>query len=128
MYLNCHTYYSFKYGTISPEQLLQEAQHKGITRLAVTDINNTSAILDFFRRAEKYPVKPVAGIDFRNGSSQQFIGIARTMAGFKELNDYLSEHVQQHKNFESAPPFREAFIIYPFTNTPHQLRENEFIG
>jgi DNA polymerase-3 subunit alpha len=43
MYLNCHTYYSFKYGTFGPEELLQEAKAKGIPTLALTDINNTSA-------------------------------------------------------------------------------------
>ena len=28
MYLNCHSYYSFKYGTMGPEQLLAEAKQK----------------------------------------------------------------------------------------------------
>ena len=77
MYLNCHSYFSFKYGTMSPEQLLAGAQSKGITQLALTDCNNTSGILDFFRLAPKYNIKPIAGIDFRNGAEQKFIGIGR---------------------------------------------------
>ncbi len=129
MYLNCHSYYSFKYGTMSPEQLLQEAQEKGISCLALTDINNTSGILDFFRLAKGHSIKPVAGIDFRNGMEQQFIGLAKNIHGFKELNDLLSTHLRNGKPFKnSAPPFDDAFIIYPFKNVQHQLRENEFIG
>ena len=29
MYLNCHTFYSLKYGTLSPQQLVSEALDKG---------------------------------------------------------------------------------------------------
>ena len=72
MYINCRTYYSFKYGTMSPEQLLQEAQQKGISCLVLTDINNTSGVLDFFRLAPKYNVKSIVGIDFRNGHVRPF--------------------------------------------------------
>ncbi|MCX6292660.1 MAG: DNA polymerase III subunit alpha [Bacteroidetes bacterium] len=129
MYLNCHTYFSFKFGTMSPEQLLQEAQRKDISRLALTDINNTSGILDFFRKAGEYNIKPVAGIDFRNGSRQQFIGIAKNPDGFRELNRFLSVHLKEKKDFHNrAPQFDHAFIIYPFHNAHRDLRENEFIG
>ena len=92
MYLNCHSYYSFKYGTISPEQLLREAYRNKISCISLTDINNTSGVLDFFRLSqktfgeEKFKVKPVAGIDFRNGAEQKFIGLARNINGFHELN------------------------------------------
>ena len=77
MYLNCHTYFSLQYGTISPEQLLEEAKKNGIKTLALTDINNTSAILDLLRKKDKYQINIIAGIDFRNGSDQQFIGLAK---------------------------------------------------
>jgi DNA polymerase III subunit alpha len=129
MYLNSHTYYSFKYGTMSPEQLLAEAKQKGIAQIALTDINNTSGILDFFRLAPKYNVKPVAGIDFRNGAEQKFIGIAKNINGFKELNDLLSKHLGNGEPFEnSASPFDDAWVIYPFSKVKRKLRENEFIG
>ena len=71
MYLNCHTYYSFKFGTMSTEQLLHKAKLKGCTQLALTDINNTSAVLDFVRLAPNYGIKPVVGIDFRNAAAQK---------------------------------------------------------
>ncbi len=150
MYLNCHSYYSFKYGTISPEQLLREAQQNGISCLALTDINNTSGVLDFFRLAKQYRIKPVAGIDFRNGIEQKFIGIAKNSEGFHELNKFLSHHLQTGGKIpERAPTFENTFVIYPFHSLPSlrgtkqpadmirivpslsmrdALSENEFIG
>ncbi len=130
MYLNCHSYYSFKYGTMSPEQLLAGAKRLGINKLALTDINNTSGILDFFRLAsDKYKIKPIAGIDFRNGAKQQFIALAKSIDGFKEMNDFLSAHLQSKEPFESlAPEFTDVFIIYPVSNYPRKLRDNEYIG
>src|SRR6185436_1198530 len=130
MYLNCHSFYSFKYGMMSPQLLLQEAKQKGISSLALTDINNTSGILDFFRKAGQSGIQPVAGIDFRDGAQQQFIGLAKNMDGFFELNRFLSGHLKEKEDFTGqAPHFEHAFIIYPFrTAMQRHLRENEFIG
>ena len=71
MYLNCHTRFSFHYGVLSVEELLEEAQRCGIHKLVLTDINNTSAVLDFIRLAPKYEVEPVVGIEFRRGRARK---------------------------------------------------------
>ncbi|HYQ55762.1 MAG TPA: PHP domain-containing protein, partial [Draconibacterium sp.] len=72
MLLNCHTYYSYKFGTLSIDELIDEAIEKGYNSLVLTDINNTSATIDFIRRCEGKDLRPVAGIDFRNGAQQQY--------------------------------------------------------
>lgn len=90
MYINCHTYYSLRYGTIKPEELLALASENGIQTLALTDINNTSACLDFVRLSKKHQIKPVLGVDFRNGAEQQFILLAKSNHGFQQINSYLS--------------------------------------
>ena len=59
MYLNCHTYYSLRYGTFSELALLELARENEVTRLALTDINNTSACLNFVRRAADYDIHPI---------------------------------------------------------------------
>ena len=86
MYLNCHSYYSLRYGTIKPERLLAIASENGLQTLALTDINNTSACLDFVRLSKNYKIKPVLGIDFRNRAKQQFILIAKNNNGFYNIN------------------------------------------
>src|SRR5688572_18024062 len=130
MFLNCHTYYSLKYGTISPEALLEEAHLKGIKEIAVTDINNTSVYFDILRRSKKYDVRIIPGIDFRNGAEQQFIGLAKNNQGFYELNKFLSESNHSEKNISStAPTLQNTFIIYPYGKKQvHELQENEYMG
>ena len=130
MLLNCHTYYSFCYGTFSVEELLHEVKQKGFSEFVLTDINNTSACLETARLCAEKNLKPVLGIDFRNGVEQQYVGIAKNNEGFRELNEYLSEHLHSGENFDPiAPEFHNAFIIYPSRQYKGwKLKENEFIG
>lgn len=130
MLLNCHTYYSFCYGTFSVEKLVQEVKQKGHTAFVLTDINNTSACLDTIRTAEKEGLRPIVGIDFRNGAQQQYVGIAINNNGFKELNEHLSQHLHSSEKFDAqAPHFNNAYIVYPLSNYKGwALKENEFIG
>jgi len=130
MLLNCHTYYSYKFGTLSVEELLEETKNKNYNSVVLTDINNTSICLDFVRQCEKRQIKPILGIDFRNGVQQQYIGIAQNNNGFKLLNEHLTKHLHSEEKFpEKAPQFTDAYIIYPFTdNTYRELGKNEFLG
>ena len=89
MYLNTHTYYSLRYGTLKPEELLQLASQQGVKAMALTDINSTSANLDFVRLAPKYSIKPVLGVDFRNGVQQKFILLASCNKSLQLINNYL---------------------------------------
>lgn len=131
MYLNCHTYYSLRYGTIKPEKLLAIASKNNIKTLALTDINNTSACLDFIRLSSKYKVKPVIGVDFRNGAQQQFIMLARNNNGFLNINNYLSSFLHNSKlNIPAeAPQLADTFVIYTYKhNKNYNLKPNEFLG
>lgn len=115
MYLNCHTYYSLRYGTFSELELLELAQKNGVRCLALTDINNTSAGLSFVRRAPEFGVRPLLGIDFRNGMAPCFVGLARNNAGYLELNRFLSHHLHEKRPLpQRAPAFSDAVAIYPF--------------
>ncbi len=128
MYLNCHSCFSFRYGVMTIEELLTAAQAAGAETLALTDINNTSGCLDFLRLAPKFNIRPLIGVDFRRGSQQQYVAIARNKAGFAEINRFLSGHLHHHAEIPPrAPAFQNALVIYPFTYQG-PLRENEFIG
>ncbi|CAH8283413.1 DNA polymerase-3 subunit alpha [Mariniflexile fucanivorans] len=133
MYLNCHTYYSLRFGTFSEVELLELAKENSLTTLALTDINNTSACLNFVRKAKEFDIKPVIGIDFRNGAVQQFVGLAKNNNGFYELNAFLSEHLHEKKSIPNdAPTFNDVVIVYPFEkvlqNEKKQFKDHEFIG
>ena len=68
MYLNVHSYYSLRYGTMSVEQIVEEAVQNGVRSLALTDINNSTGIIDFVKLCRKAWINPVACIEFRNGN------------------------------------------------------------
>ena len=67
MLFSCHTWYSLRYGTMKPETLLQEAAKNHLPVVIMADINNTTGVIDIVKEAQKQGVKPIAGIDFRNG-------------------------------------------------------------
>src|SRR4051812_3130968 len=114
MLLNCHTYYSFCYGTFSIRELLDAVVTGGYDQFVLSDINNTSACLDLVQQAVKMNLKPIAGIDFRNGVQQKYVGIARNNDGFKELNEHLTAHLHTGNSFDAiAPAFSHAYIVYP---------------
>lgn len=104
----------------------------GQEAIALTDINNTSACLNFVRLAEIKGVKPLVGIDFREADQQEFVAIAKNNKGFEEINGYLSHFLHQKEKISSrAKRFKEAYVIYPFQKFRYQftrLRKNEFIG
>lgn len=130
MLLNCHTYYSFCYGTFSIDDLLTQIKQNGYSSFVLSDINNTSACIDTVRKAAEQNLKPILGIDFRNGAAQQYVGIAMNNEGFREINEHLSAHLHSGENFQAiAPSFNNAYIIYPLSNYKGwALKENEFIG
>ena len=130
MYINTHSYYSLRYGTMGIDQLLDQAVVKGISALALTDINTSMGIPEFVKRARERNIKPLAGVEFRNGDELLFIGIAKNREGLRELNEYLTLHNLNKRYFEEeAPDFREVFVIYPFGKIPGSaLADNEFTG
>ncbi len=95
MFLNCHTYYSLRYGTLKISDLLDLGQQGNAVCMALTDINSTSACLEFVRLSPEYNVKPILGVDFRNGAKQQFIMLAKNNEGFQNINTYLSTFLHQ---------------------------------
>ena len=130
MYLNAHTYFSLRYGTLRPEQLVMEAKAQGIQTLCLTDINNTSCSYQFVRACKEQGIKPVLGIEFRKDHKLLYIGIARNNEGWFELCHFLTKHSLDNTPLPACPPRMEnAFIIYEQLPKPlSELAANEFVG
>lgn len=130
MYLNVHSYYSLRYGTLSIDALVAQACNLGICALALTDINTTMGMVEFVKECRRIGIKPIAGVEFRQGDRLLYVGLARNNAGFRELNEMLTRHNVERTPFpETAPPFEQVFVVYPFgSRKPASLRENEFGG
>jgi DNA polymerase-3 subunit alpha len=94
MYLNCKTNFSFRYGTFKTEELVIEAEWLGVAAMAITNINNTCDVWDFIDHCNKAGIKPVAGVEIRNGSTFLYILLAKNNNGLLEINNFLSLHLQ----------------------------------
>ncbi|NQY10621.1 MAG: DNA polymerase III subunit alpha [Flavobacteriales bacterium] len=130
MYLNNHTYYSLRYGTIKPEDLLQMAKDNGVKELALTDINSTSACMDMIRLSPKYGVRIIVGVDFRNGAEQQYVVLAKNNEGFRAINTYLSKYLHKGEAFLAQPDLmKDTVVIYPYHGfSERSLEANEYLG
>lgn len=140
--LTFHSYYSFRYGTCSPADVLERAVANDYDVVALTDINSTAGSLNFVRLASKRGVKPVLGIDFRNGAKQCFLALAKNNKGWEEINIYLSHFLHSGAPIpERAPHFKHVFVVYPFAPVkkdvaddqsealyPNTLLQHEFIS
>jgi len=133
MFLNCHTYFSLRYGTLSEEELLDLALANKQSSIALTDINNTSACLKFISKARDKNIKPVIGVDFRNGIQQCYIMLAKNNNGFLAINNFLSKFLHDKTAFPDVAPVLENVItIYSFEKAleldKNNFEENEYIG
>ena len=133
MHLNCHTHFSFKYGTLSPKELIEEAYSHGVELLALTDIHSTAAYIEVFRLLQKeythVKLKVIPGIEFRLNERLCYIGIARNNIGFEELNAFLSYHNRNELPLQTRPRFTDnVAIIYPLGAAPQELKTNEYLG
>ena len=133
MYLNCHTYFSFKYGTLSPQALYEEARRHGVRKLVVADINSTAGHIEMLRicreKQQEYPLEIVLGLEFWQDDRLLYVGIAANNQGYQELNRYLSYHnLKDLPLLSRAPEFENAFIVYPWGQAPPTLRSYEYVG
>ena len=146
MYLNCHTAFSFKYGTLPVQGLFDEARRCGVRKLALTEINNVASYIEMLRICkenrclpgsaltafgkEGYDLDLALGIEFRRDHELLYIALAKDNTGFETLNRFLSHHHLEATPLPArAPQTGDAFFIYSLGRVdPGQLRENEFIG
>ena len=118
MILNAHTYYSLRYGCFSEVELLEMARDNGYHSIALTDVNNTSACLNFLRIAPQYGLHAVVGVAFHNGhsASPQYVGLASSNEGFYHLNRFLSNYLHSGTPFpDRAPPLPDVHFVYPLS-------------
>ncbi len=138
MFLNCHSYYSLRYGTISIDNLVEEgarampagAMSGMAPAMALTDINNSTGIMEFIAACRDKGIKPIAGIEFRHEGRLLYTGLAKNNEGFRELNEFLSHHTLGNLPLpERAPELENVFVINPFVNRQSSIvNRQSYIG
>jgi len=129
MYLNCKTFYSFCYGTFSTAELVRAAVEQGVTTLALTNINSTYDHWEFVKLCREQNIKPVLGVEFRNDDHFLYILLAKNNKGLAWINEFLSEHLLETKEFPVSPSTpTDVFVIYSTSKEVCELSHNERIG
>jgi DNA-directed DNA polymerase III PolC len=129
MFLNCHSYHSLRYGTLSIEELVKQADELEIKQLVLTDINTVTGIYDFKKECESVGIKPIVGMEVRKDGKLLYLTISKEFSGIGEVNKMITEYNCENKELsEVAPEFKNVFVIYPMSNIPSLLKEEEFIG
>lgn len=131
MLLNLHSQYSLRYGTVTISELVILAKQHGHKHIFLTDINNSTGVLQFIRECTKKEngIKPGAGIEFRKGGQLLFTGIAYNREGMRELNDFLTYHNLNQLELPDHPwDFSHAAVIYPFELNRKVFQSNEYMG
>jgi len=130
MHLSFNSYYSLRYGTIPVDKLPSLALQAGAEAALLTDINNSTGIIDFVKACNKEGVKPIAGMEFHDGNRLLYTGIAENNEGFRELNELMSRSNMNHLPLpHTAPPFKNVLVVYPWgSRRSTELADNEYIG
>ena len=123
---------------MAPETLVEKAAGLGIEALVLTDINNSTGMVDFVKTCRAQGIHPVAGMEYREGDRQLYTGIARNPGGFRALNEFLSYHNETGLPLpQRAPNLEDVYFVYDFQNNPwkgkgrrgkSRMREQELIG
>ncbi len=129
MFLNCHSYHSLRYGTISIQDLVQQAVDFKIKVLALTDINTVTGIYDFYKLCNENNIKPIVGVEIRVENEFYYVCLARNQKSIGEINRLLTAYNCDGTPIpKQNPKLENTLIIYPLHNIPENMLDHEFIG
>lgn len=121
MILHFHSYFSLRYGLLSPDEIVQRCEAEAISLgfqlpVLLADINNVSGIPNFLRASRSCKrLLPLAGVDIRNGDTCLYILVACGHRGFSQMNEFLSAHLISGKEFPALPPsLEEVKVVLPY--------------
>ena len=97
--------------------------------MALTNINNTADWWDFYSFCNEKQIRPLLGVEIRNGDDLVFILIARNDQGLLEINRYLSKFLQSKEPYSPEKFSEHVYVIYSMhRSSSGDLGENELIG
>ncbi len=102
MYCDLHTHSVFSDGTYTPAQLLEEAQERGLSAIALTDHNTVAGLPDFLEAAKGKKVEAVPGVEFSSdyeGTELHILALYLKEEYFDQVTDLM---MQYHRRKEQS--------------------------
>jgi error-prone DNA polymerase len=103
-HLNTVSYYSFRYGVVSPEALALKAAELEMPGIALTDRDGLSGAVEFFQACSRYGIKAHIGahLEIAHGTrTSHFVALARNADGFIALNRLVTAHHEVGITFDA---------------------------
>lgn len=123
------TYYSLRYGTLSPVQLIERVCALGYSHIVLVDINCTNALPEVLSAAGKAGIVVVAGVELRKSDQWLYTLVAANHNGLQEINEFLSAcHLRSEAYPVSPPAFSNVLVVYPFRDKKTLNSHGEVIG
>lgn len=132
-----HSWFSLRYGLMSPEAVVQSAADLGLKTVVLADLMNTSGLWDFVRAAKAQNIQPIVGVTFRDSpTNTAYIAVAQNNQGHQEICHHLSEQLCHNPSRHARAPkhWKHVHVIYPWQHWRHNpdafhnLQSWEWIG
>ncbi len=93
-----HTHSTFSDGTLTPTQLIREAEKAGLSAIALSDHNTAAGLPEFLQAAKNSTVEAVPGIEFSTeylGTELHILGLGILPAHYEAVNALLQQFLQR---------------------------------
>lgn len=94
-FCDLHTHSVYSDGTYTPAQLLDEAEQKKLTAIALTDHNTVAGLPDFLAAAAGKSVEAVPGVEFStdyNGTELHILALYLKTEYFSQVMDLMEDY------------------------------------
>jgi DNA polymerase III alpha subunit len=126
MILHFHSYFSLRYGLMSPEEIVQRCEAECMSMkikipILLADINTVTGIPNFLRLAKNTKhIIPLVGVEIRNGDELLYTLISRSQSGYAAINRFLSIHLTTKSNFPAEPPrLEDVYVVGQYQPKSH---------
>ncbi|MEM7249461.1 MAG: error-prone DNA polymerase [Acidobacteriota bacterium] len=100
--LHCRSCFSFLQGASAPEALVEVAQERGITALALTDVASLSGLPRFVEATAGTTVRPIVGCELELDVGGHVVLLVRDADGYRQLSRLISRAQARRPKGEAA--------------------------
>lgn len=116
-FCDLHTHSVFSDGTYTPAQLLQEAQERNLTAIALTDHNTVAGLPDFLAAAKGREVEAVPGVEF----STDYNGIELHILALYLKTEYFSQVMDLMEDYHRRKDQSNADLVAALNRAGYQI-------
>ncbi|NLY11738.1 MAG: DNA polymerase III subunit alpha [Firmicutes bacterium] len=116
IHLHVHSQYSFLDGASSIETYLKKAAELEMPAIALTDHNNVSGAVEFYKQANELGIKPIQGVEITIEGGFHLTLLAENNRGYQSICKILTDAYRLSKNspsvsWDTLASYKEGLIV-----------------